>query len=195
MSEAAVVEPAPATPAPATPAATPAPTPAEPVANVDPAPAGPNPTPAANPNEPAPSEGDWRSQLAGGDEKRLKALERYADPAAYDKAFRDTQAALRDGGRVKIPGADATPEEMATACWLPTSRVYIGPSVVMPNPFCDAPLVAFCIATAGVLLLSSVGVTCVDTLSPWLALFCAPKAIGRVSVVGSYALPVRVVRH
>ena len=113
MSEAAVVEPAPATPAPATPAATPAPTPAEPVANVDPAPAGPNPTPAANPNEPAPSEGDWRSQLAGGDEKRLKALERYADPAAYDKAFRDTQAALRDGGRVKIPGADATPEEMA----------------------------------------------------------------------------------
>lgn len=56
---------------------------------------------------------DWRTQLAGGDEKRLKALERFSDPAAYDKAFRDTQAALRDSGRIKLPGEDATPEEMA----------------------------------------------------------------------------------
>jgi hypothetical protein len=36
----------------------------------------------------------------------------------------------------------------------------------------------FAKAIAGVLLLSSVGVTSVDTLSPCCALFCAPKAMG-----------------
>lgn len=103
MSEAAAVVETPVDVA-ATPEATPADAPdlkvvADPVVDV-------TDTPAADVN-------DWRKQVAGDDEKRMKALERYPDLASYDKAFRDTQTALRDSGRVKVPGKDATPEEIA----------------------------------------------------------------------------------
>jgi len=106
MSEAAAVVDTPVDVA-ATPEVTPADTPdlkvvADPVVD---APV----TPAAD----APDANDWRKQVAGDDEKRMKALERYPDLASYDKAFRDTQTALRDSGRVKVPGKDATPEEIA----------------------------------------------------------------------------------
>lgn len=50
---------------------------------------------------------DWRDKFSGGDAERRKALERYTDEAAYDKAFRETQAMARDPKRVLIPGADA----------------------------------------------------------------------------------------
>ncbi|NBW07962.1 MAG: hypothetical protein EBR82_08040 [Caulobacteraceae bacterium] len=56
---------------------------------------------------------DWRKQIAGDNADDLKALERFPDEGALYKAFRDTQTALRESGRIKIPGENATPEEVA----------------------------------------------------------------------------------
>lgn len=61
----------------------------------------------------APEPVDWRKAMAGDDVDELKALERYADPAAARKAWKAATAEISAGGRVKIPGADATPEEIA----------------------------------------------------------------------------------
>lgn len=63
---------------------------------------------------------DWRKSIADarakGDEataaKIMKRLERFTDQAAYDAAFEETQAALRDSGRIKLPGKDATEEDI-----------------------------------------------------------------------------------
>jgi len=60
---------------------------------------------------PAQDAPDWRRVIAGDDSEELKSLERFADPAAYRKAFRDTQTALRESGRIKLPGENATDEE------------------------------------------------------------------------------------
>lgn len=103
-------------PAPATPAADPAPT-----NGADPAPAAPaaDPAPAEPAADPAPAE-DWRAPFAMGedgkvDEKRLNALQRFTTQADYDKAFRETQTALRSKqeGMIKLPGADASEEDIA----------------------------------------------------------------------------------
>lgn len=64
---------------------------------------------------------DWRKSIADarakGDEaaaaKILKKLERFNDPGALFESFEETQAALRDSGRIKLPGKDATPEDVA----------------------------------------------------------------------------------
>lgn len=62
---------------------------------------------------PAP-EFDWRKAIAGDDEKELKRLQRFADLKAYDKSAQDSQKALRDSGRIKLPGKDATDEDRAS---------------------------------------------------------------------------------
>ena len=63
----------------------------------------------------APSADDWRTPFAGGDAERLAALQRFSDPTAYDKAFRDTQTALRQKmeGYFKVPDEDASDEDVA----------------------------------------------------------------------------------
>jgi len=98
--------PAAAAPAPAAapPAAPPAPAPAPAAAASPPEP------PATSPPEPAPAF-DWRKDIAGDDEKLFKNLERYPDLKTFHKAFDDTQKALRDSGRVKLLGKDATDED------------------------------------------------------------------------------------
>ena len=107
MSEAAVVVDAPVDAPEAAPVASPD------LKVVADAPAATPATPVVDAPAPDDAGSDWRKQVAGDDEKRLKALERYPDLASYDKAFRDTQTALRDSGRIKVPGKDATPEEIA----------------------------------------------------------------------------------
>jgi hypothetical protein len=96
-----------ATPAPATtetPAATPTPTPTvitapEPAADVKPV------------ETKWPS--DWREQLAAGDDKRLKQLQRYSDYTAFaNKAF-SLEAKLSSGEYRRPLPKDATPEQVA----------------------------------------------------------------------------------
>jgi len=63
---------------------------------------------------------DWRKQIAdaraNGDEaaaaKIMKRLERFTDMGALFDSFEQTQAALRDSGRIKLPGKDATEDEI-----------------------------------------------------------------------------------
>tara|TARA_R100000963_G_scaffold34971_1_gene30546 strand:- start:9448 stop:10362 length:915 start_codon:yes stop_codon:yes gene_type:complete len=82
-------------------------------------PAAPPADPAA-PADPAPVE-DWRKPFATDadgnvDEKQLAELNRlFAAPSDFAKTFRDNQTALRNKqeGMVKLPGADATEEDLA----------------------------------------------------------------------------------
>jgi hypothetical protein len=114
------------TPAPEpTPAPTPDPAPSPPPAPVpsptpDPAP-GPVPTPSPDPAPAPPSEpakgywpDDWRQRIAGTDEKLLKRLERFVEPADVVKSWRELEA-QRDSGKLRParPGADAKPEDIA----------------------------------------------------------------------------------
>lgn len=63
---------------------------------------------------------DWRKQIAAArangdadvEAKIMKRLERFTDQGKYDEAFEQTQAALRDSGRIKLPGKDATEDEI-----------------------------------------------------------------------------------
>lgn len=59
----------------------------------------------------APLAFDWRKEIAGEDEKAMKGLERFPDLKTLHKAFEDNQKALRDSGRIKLPGKDATDED------------------------------------------------------------------------------------
>lgn len=54
---------------------------------------------------------NWRSEMAGGDEKYLKQLERFNSPPDVFKSYREVQAKL-SGQKpvVEKPGADAAPE-------------------------------------------------------------------------------------
>lgn len=60
-----------------------------------------------------PAAPDWRVQMAGEDQDALKFLEKYADPQQAMKAWRSLQTKLSEGGKVKVPGEGATPEEIA----------------------------------------------------------------------------------
>jgi len=64
---------------------------------------------------PAPDASDWRRTLAGEDDKSYKDLQKYNTPADFNKAFKDTQTALRnrDDGVIKLLGEDATDEQKA----------------------------------------------------------------------------------
>lgn len=87
---------------------------AAPVADPKAAPADTKAAPAkteAAPSSDAPAF-DWRKEIAGDDEKLAKNLERFTDLKALHKAFDDTQKALRDGGRIKLPGKDATEDDI-----------------------------------------------------------------------------------
>jgi hypothetical protein len=60
--------------------------------------------------------GDWetfKKAMAGDDTKALEFLNRFADPQQAFKAWQSAQAKLTEGGKVKIPDANATPEELA----------------------------------------------------------------------------------
>lgn len=113
------VEPTP-TPSPTpSPAPTPAPTPA-PIgsddaatsAAVTPAPT-PAPAPAADALTASDWPTDWREKLAGGDEKRLAELKRYASPQAVDDARRSAAERIRKGQIKMTLAEDATPEQIA----------------------------------------------------------------------------------
>lgn len=60
--------------------------------------------------------GDWETfkrAMAGEDPKALEFLNRFADPQQAFKAWQSAQAKLTEGGKVKIPDANSTPEEIA----------------------------------------------------------------------------------
>jgi hypothetical protein len=58
---------------------------------------------------------DWRKAMAGDDADALKELSRYNTQADAAKALVEAKKALRKGdeGKIKLPGKDATPEELA----------------------------------------------------------------------------------
>jgi hypothetical protein len=111
-----VPEPGPA--AASTPAPAPAPQPA-PIAAPEPIAAGGEPAPTPEPKGYWPE--DWRHKaaehIAAGDQKayqrEIKRLERIADPAGLYGMYREAESKLTSGGLIKIPGKDATPEEVA----------------------------------------------------------------------------------
>jgi hypothetical protein len=108
---------------------------AQPVVEVDPAPAAVEPAaaaPAPDPAAKAPAPGtiaddpkdkpvaspatwpeDWREQLAGGDEKTLSRLKRFASPANVYKSLRELEVKVSSGELKKQPGKDASPEQLA----------------------------------------------------------------------------------
>ena len=111
MTDATVIDaPKPAaTPAPPVVSATVPPVPVEPAAPATPAtPATPA---AAAPAEPPAF--DWRKEIAGDDEKLYKHLERTPDLKTLHKRLEDSQKELKDSGRVKLPGKDATDQDRA----------------------------------------------------------------------------------
>lgn len=55
---------------------------------------------------------DWRERLAGGDEKVLSRLKRYASPANVIKAWRDLEAKMSSGEFKRGLPADAKPEDI-----------------------------------------------------------------------------------
>jgi hypothetical protein len=64
---------------------------------------------------------DWRQSMAqnasAGDEEKyekfLKQLERYGDPSAVYSKARELESRMSEGNTVKVPGEDATEEEIA----------------------------------------------------------------------------------
>lgn len=105
----------PITPNPVAPPPDPSPPePAKPPIAADPG--GGDPPPEPKPYWPD----DWRTKAAehyaAGDkkayEKELKRLERVTDPAAAWGMYREAESKLSEGGRVKLPGKDAKPEEV-----------------------------------------------------------------------------------
>lgn len=113
-SPAPIVAPAPA------PVVTPTPEPvvptlAAPAPTVTPEP---TPTPAVTPT-PTPTPvvaawpDDWRTKMAGGDEKALERLKRFADPAAIFTSYRALEAKMSSGDLKAALPKDATPEQRA----------------------------------------------------------------------------------
>lgn len=59
---------------------------------------------------------DWetfKKSMAGDDPKALEFLNRFADPQQAFKAWQSAQTKLTEGGKIKIPDANSTPEEVA----------------------------------------------------------------------------------
>lgn len=101
-----------------TPAADPALTanPAAPSATIAPPansdPAVPPPQDPAKPSAPT-FASTWRADIAGGDEKAAKVLERFATPQDLAKSYLEAQAKIRSGELAKPLPKDATPEQVA----------------------------------------------------------------------------------
>jgi hypothetical protein len=102
----------PATPPAAAPPAAEAPAaaPAEPPASAPPA-TPPAATPPAEPAGDFPA--DWREKAAGGDEKKLGMLKRYASPAAVADALANARDLIAKGQTRQPLAADATDEQKA----------------------------------------------------------------------------------
>lgn len=102
------------------PAADPAlnPNPAAPPAAVVPPAAPPNSdTAVPPPQDPSKAAGPtfastWRADIASGDDKALKALERFATPQDLAKSYFEAQARIRSGELAKPLPKDATPEQI-----------------------------------------------------------------------------------
>lgn len=84
------------------------------------APSGaPTQAPTAAPGKPGDAESkgdwpdDWQNKLAGGDEKLLKKLQRYASPKAMADALVAAQARISSGELKPVLSKDAKPEEVA----------------------------------------------------------------------------------
>lgn len=60
-----------------------------------------------------PQEFDWRKAMAGDDQEELKRLERFADLTTARKSWREAEKRVTEAGRVKLPGENATAEELA----------------------------------------------------------------------------------
>lgn len=110
--------PAPAPAAPAPSPAAPSPAPAAPA----PSPAAPAPSPAAPSPSPAPAPAaevkatwpeNWRDEMAAGDEKVRKQLDRYASPKDVSTALRALQTKLSSGELKSTLPKDAKPEDIA----------------------------------------------------------------------------------
>ena len=56
---------------------------------------------------------NWRSLVADGDEKLAKELERYADPKAFAKSWKEQKAAISKGAAKSPLPEGATPEQVA----------------------------------------------------------------------------------
>ena len=56
---------------------------------------------------------DWRTQMANGDAKAARLLERYTSPDAVGKALLSAQQRIRSGEAKLKPGPDATQEQLA----------------------------------------------------------------------------------
>lgn len=69
--------------------------------------------PVSDPPASDPPVDDWRTKLAGDDEKLLGFLGRYASPKAFAEAAKKDRDTLRNGGAFKPLGEDATDEEVA----------------------------------------------------------------------------------
>lgn len=65
------------------------------------------------PSGPATWPDDWRQKLAGDDKAYLKTLERFADPGALAKSYREMQA-KHSQMKAPPPAEGASPEEVAT---------------------------------------------------------------------------------
>lgn len=106
----------PATPPGAAPPAAEAPAaaPTEPPASAPPAAAPATPPAAPPPAEPAGDfPADWREKAAGGDEKKLGMLKRYASPAAVADALAHARDLIAKGQTRQPLAADATDEQKA----------------------------------------------------------------------------------
>jgi hypothetical protein len=55
----------------------------------------------------------WRADIAGADDKAIKALERFATPQDLAKSYFEAQAKIRSGELAKPLPKDATPEQVA----------------------------------------------------------------------------------
>lgn len=72
----------------------------------------------------APSWADMQKLLAGDDPAAQQLLSKYADPSLFTKSVLSLQTKLSEGGKIKLPGENATPEELAeyrTAMGIPES--------------------------------------------------------------------------
>lgn len=59
------------------------------------------------------AEQDWRDVAAAGDEKFRQRLERFNDPAEFARSYRELERRLNTAGKVSVPKADASAEEIA----------------------------------------------------------------------------------
>lgn len=69
---------------------------------------------------------DWRAIIAGEDTKALDKLKRFTDPKAFLTSYENTQKALNDPFRVKVPDEKSSDEERAV--WARLQKIPDDPS-------------------------------------------------------------------